>query len=477
MNDDLNTSYDEPIADFREVGGRTSVIAIFLGMALIAAAILIGKKYAFFVPFLAFSIVMTLLWNKAPRPWIFLVSISAATPIAIAKQQFSCNLIYALWLAVFNMRYLTKLPKWLYILVSLALFGFFASSINWIGDKFLGSILRQGAFAYNFLLAPFILLPLIYFRMEKSRDYAANLQGLLFCLIVPSTLILLSAKLFGTVTNEWEAAQHASSLSEGFLQYRLGKVVVNFLRTEVGFILAALICASTAVTVSPVRSLYRVVAGACLALNVFLLLSTGSFGSGFACLFGLAAIFYALSRTINVTKAIVAVAVICSMLLLTYGLSPPSVKEYLEKRYEHRVVNKDTDRLGLWERAIEYYVEQPLGVGFTFTVGDSVKTVIHNDYLAYTVSYSVMGGLAYTLLVAGLLVSFFQRRKNMIDDPSALAVYLAGLGVIVAAALNSITDHMAENRWYFNLIWSVIWYSYFCSRAAQREKVQDGVEC
>lgn len=474
VNNQAVVPYDEPVTDFPEVGGKTSVIAMFLGMALIAAAILIGKKYAFFIPFVAFSIVMTLLWRNAPRPWIFLVSISAATPIAIAKQQFACNLIYALWLAVFSMRSLSRLPKWLYILVSLALLGFVASSVNWIGANVVASVLRQGAFAYNFLLAPFILLPLIYFRMEKSKDHLANLQGLVFCLIAPSTVVLLAAKLFGTVTNEWEASMHASSLAEGFLQYQLGKVVVNFLRTEVGFILAALICASTAVTVSPVRLGYRLTAGACLAANVFLLLSTGSFGSGFACLCGLAAIFYALSRTVNMAKAIVSVAVICCMLVLTYALSPPSVKEYLGKRYEHRVVNKDTDRLALWERAVEHYIEQPLGVGFTFTVGETVKTVIHNDYLAYTVSYSVMGGVAYALLVAGLLISFFQRRKNMIDDPSALAVYLAGLGVIVAAALNSITDHMAENRWYFNMIWSVVWYSYFCSRAAQKEIVSEG---
>ena len=62
-------------------------------------------------------------------------------------------------------------------------------------------------------------------------------------------------------------------------QYQLGKVIVNFMRTEVGFILAALICASAAVTASPVKILYRVVAAACLASNAFLLLFTASFGS------------------------------------------------------------------------------------------------------------------------------------------------------------------------------------------------------
>ena len=58
-------------------------------------------------------------------------------------------------------------------------------------------------------------------------------------------------------------------------------------------------------------------------------------------------------------------------------------------------------------------------------------------------------------LVVGLLISFFRVRKSTIDDPSALAIYLAGLGVIVAIAVNSMTDHMNANRWYFNVIWSL----------------------
>jgi len=369
------------------------------------------------------------------------------------------------------MRYLFRLPKWIYVPTALAVLGIFTCSINWMSGDVVRSIMRQGAFAYNFFLAPFLLLPVVYLRMRESRNHAANLQGLLFCLIVPSTLILISAKLFGTVANAWEASLHVEMLPEGFLQYKLGEVIVNFLRTEVGFILAALICASTAVTVSQVRGLHRLLAGACLVANVFLLLATGSFGSILACLCGLTAIFFAQIRTVSVTKVLVSVAVICCVLFLTYSLSPPGIKEYLGKRYEHRVVKADKDRLGLWARALEQLLQHPEGVGLTLEVGDKVKSVIHNDYLTYAVSYGFIGGLAYAFLVVGLLISFFQVRKSAINDPSALAVHLAGLGVIVAIVVNSITDHMNSNRWYFNVIWSVIWYSYFCSRAAQKETV------
>ncbi len=460
--------HDAAASNFQEGLGRTSFIALFLGLTIIVASILLGRSDTFFISFLVFSIFMTLLWRKAPRPWIFLVSISAAIPIAVSRYQFACNLIFALWFAVFSPRYLLRLPKWIYVPTALAVLGIFTSSINWISWDVAHSFARQGTFLYNLFLAPFLLLPVVYLRMSESRDHAANLQGLLFCLIVPSTLILISAKLFGTITNEWEASLHVGMLPEGFLQYRLGKVVINFLRTEVGFILAALICASTAVTVSQVRGLYRLIAGACLASNVFLLLATASFGSIFACLCGLAAILYTQFRTVSVKKVIISVGVIACILLLTYSLSPPNIKEYLGKRYEHRVVKADTDRFGLWARAVEQILQHPEGVGLTLAVGDKLKkSFIHNDYLTYTVSYGIIGGLGYAFLVIGLLISFFQVRKKAIDDPSALAVYLAGLGAIVAVAINSMTDHMNENRWYFNVMWSVIWYSFFCSRTAQ----------
>jgi len=360
-----------------------------------------------------------------------------------------------------------KLPKWIYLPTALALLGMFISSINWMSGDAIRSLMRQITFAYNFFLAPFLLLPLVYLRMRESRDHNANLQGLLFCLIVPSTLIMISAKLFGTVANAWEASLHVEMLSEGFLTYQLGKVFVIFLRTEVGFILAALICASTAVTVSQVKGVYRLIAGACLASNVFLLLSTGSFGSSFACLCGLAAIFYKQFRNVKVTKVLVSVSVIFCMLLLSYGLSPPSVKEYLGKRFEHRVTNADTDRLTLWSRAVDHLSEHPEGVGLTLSVGDQVKSYTHNDYLTYAVSYGLIGGLGYASLVLGLLISFFRKGKGALNDSSALAIYLAGLGVIVAIAVNSMTDHMNANRWYFNVIWSLIWYSYFCSHAVK----------
>lgn len=440
-------------------------------MAIIVASIFLGRSYALYIFVLVFSVSITILWSRAPRPWIYLASIAASTPTTLFRQNVACNLIFAVWYAAFNARYLFKLPKWIYVLVGLAIIGFLTSSVNWLSTNVIGSILSQSAYFFNFVMAPFILLPMIYFRMEKSRNTGANLQGLLFFLIIPTTLVLSAAKFLGTQANVWEASLHADGLPEGYILYRLGNVLINFKRTGIGFILAALICASTAITVSKVKGLYRLVAGGCLVLNMFFLLATASFGSIFACLCGLTVIFYSQIQRFNVTRVFLSVIGIAFLLILTYSLSPPSIKEYLEKRYEHRVVNEDTDRLVLWARAMHYFLERPEGVGLTLTVGDEVKSNPHNDYIAYAVSYGITGGFAYITLVTGLLIYFFKSRKRGIEDNSALAITLAGQSVIVAFAINSMTDNICGSRWYFNVIWSIIWYSYFCSRGSfHREK-------
>jgi hypothetical protein len=32
--------------------------------------------------------------------------------------------------------------------------------------------------------------------------------------------------------------------------------------------------------------------------------------------------------------------------------------------------------------------------------------------------------------------------------------------------INSLSDHLTSNRWYFNVVWSLIWYAFFASRSA-----------
>ncbi|HUV58662.1 MAG TPA: O-antigen ligase family protein [Desulfatiglandales bacterium] len=455
--------------------GKKNAISFFMGMAVIVAAILLGRSFLFYIPFLLFSVFITLVWRRNFRPWVNLVSTSAATPIAIAQQNFSCNLIFAIWYSFLNRQYYSSLPNWIKIASGLAVFGLFTSSINWMSIGIINGMMRQGSFFVTLFLGPYLLLPIVYMKMKESQDHTANLQGLLFCLIIPSTLVLVGARAFGTVANAWEASLHGAMLPEGFLMFRFGKVIVSFLRTDVGFILAVLTCASLAISISKVRTLYRLLSGACFVSNLILLFMTGSFGSGFSCLCGMLAIFSIQIKKLSVKKVLGSVVAMICVMFVVYNLLPQSTKTYLEKRYEHRVTKADTDRFDLWGRALDHFFKYPEGVGLNLSVAASiniyhkVRSNIHNEYLVYAVSYGLFGGIAFVLIVAKLLIYYLKMRKHKIDDPYALATYLAGLGVVIAVSLNCMTDHLNANRWYFNVSWSIIWYCYFCTQGVQTE--------
>lgn len=458
-----NIEYKEN-TDFPENEGRKKLLAYLFGLLLIAASIFIGKSYLFYLAFLGFSFSITFLWRNNYRPWIALLMISAATPIYITNKAFACNLIYAFFFAVYNRGKITELPKFIKAAFVLITIGFITSSMNWTGGL-VGSTARQGVFLYNFFWGPFFFLPLAFLKMMDSRDYTANFKGLLFCLILPSSFILFIAKINGNIVNLWEASLHVGAGAQGYYKYGLGRVVIDFTRTGIGFILAALICASGAILLAKVKGKYRLIAGACMNTNIYLLLTTGSFGSIFSCVCGLATIFFVQGHRISIQKMVVTAVSFLAMLVVVYNFAPPEIKEYIGKRYEHRVTKKDTDRVDLWSRAIDHLFWKPGGSGFTLVVGKKIKSNPHNDYLAYLVSYGFIGGIAYPLLFMGLMLYWYKNRKKKIDDYYALAVSSAGYGVTVALLLNSMTDNITANRWYFNVIWCIIWYCYFCSRS------------
>ena len=450
---------------------KDAYIAFLLGVSVLVISIILGKSSILILSFLGFSFLIALLWRRSYRPWIYLASMMSATPIAITRFKLNGNILFSLWYILFHPTNLFRLPKWIYIPSALTLLGLMTSSVNWMSHGHEYGLMRQVTYAFNLFFGPFLLLPAIYLRMKGSESHYANLKGLLFFIILPSTLILLAAKLFGTVANAWDAAQHAQSLPQGFLLYKLGNGYINFLRTQVGFILAAMICATTAIVSTPVEWKYKWLALFCLCANVFMLLSTASIGSAASCILGLCVIFFIQAHKISLGKVIASLFVLCLSLVLIYTVLPSDTKQYLEKRVEHRVVNKNVDRITLWGWGFDRLLEHPEGSGLTLK--GITDQFIHNDYIVYMVSYGFIGGLGYLVLIIGVITAFWKRRRRIQKHPAALAIYLAGLGTVVALAFNSITDHSNENRWYFNVIWTIIWYCYFCSYPVKKTSLHE----
>jgi hypothetical protein len=445
--------------------GISLLFAFIFGMVIISSSIFIANYYTVSAIVLVVALFFTVLWRNSQQSWILLASVLAANPVN-SLAPIAGNLIFALVLLAFNVHYLSRLPKWIYPPTILALLSFLGSSINWISDDLASNTLPQLAYMLTYLLGPLFLLPLIYFRMSRYGTSLSNLKGLLFYLVLPSTLLLLVAYWLGSpIKNEYKDF----FLVMNVRLYKFGNTVFNFTRTHVGFILSSMTCASTAIIIVRVKMLYRLLAGTCLVVNALLLLITGSVGSAIACLCGIIVIYFSASRRIHVIGSLISIVVIAGLLFMVWLTAPTKVKNYVEERYQERFVSKGKgidvkDRVILWRRAINYLIEHPAGVGWSILVGDRIKSNPHNDYLLYAIAYGLISGMVYIYIILRLLIYFFRKSKTFLEDSSGLAVNLAGLGVAVVVFINSMADHMVANRWYFGVIWSVIWYSYFCSQ-------------
>ncbi len=113
-----------------------------------------------------------------------------------------------------------------------------------------------------------------------------------------------------------------------------------------------------------------------------------------------------------------------------------------------------------------YLAENPVGVGWSLLI-EPLAIYPHNDYLSYGIAFGVVCGALYAAL-AGWLLLAIGMAGIAVRDPCRIPVVLAGVGVTAAFAINSFSDHLTANRWYFNVTWSLIWFGFFASRSAQR---------
>jgi O-antigen ligase len=435
----------------------TSLCAFLLGLGTLGLSIFIGAPDPVSLMVIFFAFLVTVLCSKNPLFWVFLASMLAANPLNWSAV-FSCNVIFAFWLILFKPTYLLNLPRWLYLPGFLALVAFSLSSLNWLSDNTVASIRQQAAYLVSYFLGPLILLPLIYLRMGSESD-AAKLKGLLYFLIVPSTLLLFLTHHFGSRVPIFNSDLH--------VVMRFGNTLWDFTRTHLGFLLSALICASSAIIVTRVNLFQRLVSVCCLAMNLLLLLVTGSVGSSIACLGGIAAMFLVMLRKAQMLRLLVAMLVLVALFLSVWHFSSGKIREYAQQRYHERFSDQGIheDRSALWRYALDGIYEHPAGTGWSLVTGEGVKKNPHNDYLLFAANYGVLGGIIYAYLILRLQWHFFRSAKSVSDGPYLQVMNLTGLGVVTALLINSFSDHLVANKWFFNVVWSLVWYAYFCGRA------------
>jgi O-antigen ligase len=168
---------------------------------------------------------------------------------------------------------------------------------------------------------------------------------------------------------------------------------------------------------------------------------------------------------INILKLLLAITAATGLLFAVWTFADTGIKKYVMSRYEERFTKKGVnaeDRFIIWGRALRFIEDHPTGVGWSLYV-DEIRKSPHNDYFVYAIAYSVFGGILYLFVLVRVGFSLIRGPKGVRETPHHLAVRMAGLGVTVAVLINSLSDHLTANRWYFNVVWSILWFSFFAS--------------
>ncbi|HEX9011458.1 MAG TPA: O-antigen ligase family protein [Holophagaceae bacterium] len=488
----LDEVFDHPGTPEGVFSGVVLPVSLGLGINLLSLAI--GAPYPMAVVGLVAAVIASIAWSERPLAWTIFVSLLAANPAntttPIALNLYAALLFFMLargeaWrevprLVQFALGFVL-LSMMVSILVSLSAHRTVPSinsvdvdlprtySTTWTGGVSADIFPTQLIAILNYLLGPFLLIPLIFTRVRRDLDPDLLVKGLVFGLILPTILLFLIARGFGRPTID------PNVLSQDLLNvstFRLGKIDIQMIRTQSGIILASLICGSFAIAISPIARWTRLAATGCLAASVYLMLITGSVGSSLASLAGMVLILLMGKRRFSIRRYFLLLLLGAGLAVSAWSVMPTAIQQYAVSRYEVRMGKSGSavgDRAWRWKKAFNYLTDHPSGVGWSIYI-EPLGTYPHNDYLTYAIAYGVLCGLVYLLYPAGLLFSFIFLNSK-VADPSRFALALAGAGITTVLLINSMSDHMTANRWYFNVIWSLIWYAFAASRTPRTQPV------
>lgn len=448
-----------PPVSTRERAAAT--IAFATGMAFNVASLFIGNPYVVAVLAAILSGVAVVLWHRRRFAWVALGSALAANPVNL-NASIACNVLVACAFLIVRGRHGRRPPVWLFAATALALLSVLASVPFWSGGHSPEVAFTQGAAVGNYVVAPLLLIPIFYAGIGEHADSGYLARGLLLWLVAPSVLMLALARTIGVPVADPANLQFDYVL---VAVYRLANVDVTLTRTQVGIVLAAISCASFALFVAGAHAWLRWGAGACMATSLALLLLTGSVGSAIAMALGWLAILLVVGRRVRIVEYLVIGLLAAALLAVASRFLPAGVLDYASARYSERFSEGSgigaSDRAELWTRALGYALENPTGVGFSLFI-EPLGIYPHNDYLVYAIGFGWLCGVLYAFVVGRVWWSLVRVSMSGLDA-QRVAVAAAGLGVATVLIVNSFSDHLTANRWYFNVVWSMVWYCLFAA--------------
>lgn len=470
------------------------LLPLAAGMAFNILTLAIDSPNRIAVLGLVVGVVATIAWAERPLSWVLFVGVLAANPgnttTPIALNLF-CGGFSLLLLRSGGWKSLPKPVQFIFCFAILSmavsiitsLFGEFrVPSIEtkditrarpymstWSNGASLEMVVTQSKEFANYLLGPFLLIPVIFSRIRRDHDPMLLVRGLLFGLIAPTLLMFLLARTFGKAHIDITAMKENMLNVSSFL---LWNTDIMTIRTQVGIILASFICASFAIALSPGQRWTRIVATGCLVVAGYLLLVSGSVGSTLASGVGILLVLALGMPRFSLKRYLIVMFIGAGIALTAWTVMPDGVKKYTLSRYEERAGIQGSpvgDRADRWTKSFDYLMENPSGVGWSLYI-EPLGIYPHNDFLTYSIAYGLLCGVLYFLCPLGLLFSFLIFRPSPLE-PARFTLALVGAGVTTVMLINSMSDHMTANRWYFNVIWSLIWFAFYASRPAQNPPI------
>jgi hypothetical protein len=339
-----------------------------------------------------------------------------------------------------------KAHRWWYLyLVAFLLIGL--SAIVWITDLRMAATEGKRALSY---LGYLVVLPLAVGLTIRTLQDGIR---------VVSLLSLMSVALLGWFyflgKSGIEINPSLNVTDETLVVYRqIGQAFLNFNRTQVCIVLAALAVGSLPLTVDISLNFraapFYFASGVCF----FMIVQLASIASAFAMVCGMAVVFWGSITTSRSLRRILFALLIFSLVGGVIYLAAFQIETALSTRVYEKAATGGIDRREFWEAGIKYILDAPFGGGWILTMQENSG---HSDFLIFLSSYGWLTGLLYIAATGRLFLSLLRvliRQRDTI--PQSRILLLVGMASITVYTVNSILDMLSANIGYFQTVWALI---------------------
>lgn len=424
-------------------------LAICAAVAFVLAPIFVGEGMSLHLLFGGLVLALLALSAGDRRAWAYGTVVAVCNPVnSIATAPYSVLLLAVA--LVFASRsqssgWVHIMRQWWWRLLALALGAAIITLPNWGSTE--GGLMTSTKMTLCHL-GYIVMLPLLLAStMERAHDGVRLIMVLLFAAIGIQALFYFAGEQ-GTPDSVTVAIWH-----QDFFM-RVGRAFMNYNRTQVCIILAALVAGSFGLGLGLLR-LIQFPLYAAAAIGVFMVMQLASTGSAAAMAMGLAAGalgYLAARRSAKHWVLALGLSLIAGT-VLTWAVF--STENLLAKRIEMKMQAQQIDRIGHWTRSFDRIISSPIGRGWTLEVESRVYC--HNDFFVYFLSYGWPAGILYFAGSMVLLATFARHMlQTDLSQRYRSTLLLAGGATLVVYIANSMTDMLSANVAYYETVWAVI---------------------